>query len=66
MDKRNFRDELLATPAQLRLIAILTAQLRIREPVIKTQGEAGLYIQSLYKERSQRNALQNKLTRHTS
>ena len=54
MDKRNFRDELPATGPQLHLIAILTSQLRMREPVIKTQGEAGLYIQALYKERSAR------------
>jgi len=66
INKTNFRDEIPATSAQLRLIAILTAQLRIREPTIKTFGEAGLFIQALYKERRQRNALQNKLPRTKS
>ena len=51
---KGYRDELPATGPQLHLIAVLTLSMKMKEPVIKTQGEAGLYIQELYRERESR------------
>jgi len=58
---QNFRDTIPATPAQLHLIAILTLQLHLPEPTIKTFGDAGREIQALYAlRRLRRNAVQSK------
>ena len=51
---KGYRDELPATGPQLHLIAVLTLSMKMKEPVIKTQGEAGRMIQELYRERDAR------------
>jgi len=43
-----------ATGPQLRLIALLTAQMRMREPRVESQAEAGRLIRELYREREWR------------
>jgi len=50
-------DERDATPAQLRLIAIKSAKLKIPEPVVKKFGEAGLMIRELEREEKSRKML---------
>lgn len=47
------------TSAQLRLIAILSAQLKMGEPTVRTFGEAGRLIRGLYKEREYRKRKRN-------
>jgi len=48
------RDREPPTPNQLRLIARLTVALRIREPSVKSFGEAGRMIQGLLHEKEMR------------
>lgn len=48
------RSKIPATPNQLRLIAILTAQMHIREPRVESFGQAGMMIADLYEERRRR------------
>jgi len=50
-------DERDATPAQLRLIAIKSARLKIPEPVVKGFGEAGRMIRELQAEETSRKKL---------
>ena len=61
----NFRDTIPATPAQLRLIAILTLDLHVPEPRVDSFGDAGRLIQDLYAARRlKRNAISRPKTLH--
>lgn len=48
------RSKIPPTPNQLRLIAILTAQMHIRESRLESFAEVGMYIRELYREREYR------------